>query len=267
MTAPRFDRAEIETLRITEAVILMAGAGSRLRGEAGELPKPLVPIAGRPLISYAIDSLDKAGVTTLHVIVGANAGSLLTALEPLIPEHMFLKPIENPDWQKQNGISVLSAAGKIASPFFLAMGDHLFEERILHELLRRSEVSHLNLAVDKKIDSIFDLDDATKVQTRNGRIISIGKELGEYDAIDTGVFLCPPELFEYLERAKRNDDCSLSDGVRLMAADGKARAIDIGDAWWQDVDTPAMRERAEAGVRRLTTDSSAGQPFTFSAHR
>ena len=30
-----------------------------------------------------------------------------------------------------------------------------------------------------------------------------------------------------------------------MAAEGKVRAIDIGDAWWQDVDTSAMRKRAE----------------------
>ena len=51
------------------------------------------------------------------------------------------------------------------------------------------------------------------------------------------------EIFDYLERAKsgsRGSDCSLADGVRLMAGDDKVRAIDIGDAWWQDVDTPQM---------------------------
>ena len=34
-----------------------------------------------------------------------------------------------------------------------------------------------------------------------------------------------------------------------MAAEGKVRAIDIGEAWWQDVDTFAMRARAEEELR------------------
>lgn len=89
-----------------------------------------------------------------------------------------------------------------------------------------------------------------KVQTQGDRIVAIGKNLRNYDAIDTGLFVCPQEIFQYLERAKKNDDCSLADGVRLMAEDGKARAIDIGEAWWQDVDTATMLQQAEA--RMLT---------------
>ncbi len=52
-------------------------------------------------------------------------------------------------------------------------------------------------------------------------------------------------MFEYFERAKQRGDCSLADGVRLMAADNKVRAIEIGDAWWQDIDTPEMLQQAE----------------------
>jgi hypothetical protein len=36
-----------------------------------------------------------------------------------------------------------------------------------------------------------------------------------------------------------------------MAADGKVRAIDIGPAWWQDVDTPEMRAHAEENLGAL----------------
>jgi choline kinase len=164
---------------------------------------------------------------------------------------MRLNGIPNPDWQKQNGISVLCAAGKARAPFFLTMGDHLFQTTILEQIAKRSDRTQLNLAIDQKIETIFDIDDAMKVQIRNDQVIAIGKQLPDYNAIDTGIFLCPNELFDYLERAKQNGDCSLADGVRLMAADNKVKAIDIGDAWWQDVDTPEMRARAEEELRRL----------------
>jgi len=91
-----------------------------------------------------------------------------------------------------------------------------------------------------------------KVKTRGDRIIAIGKMLANYDAVDAGLFICPREIFDYLERAKQNGDCSLCDGVRLMAADDKVRGIDIGDAWWQDVDTPHMLRHAEEKLRSPT---------------
>jgi len=235
--------------KIKEAVILMAGSGSRLNGADAGLPKPLIPIGGRPLISYAIDSFAQVGVTKLHAVVGARSEMLVREIGNLIPESMTLNPIHNPEWQKQNGISVLCAAGSIRSPFFLAMGDHLFEPSILQRLLAESDLPQLNLAIDRKTDSIFDLDDAMKVQTNGNSVTTIGKHLEDYDAIDTGLFLSPPEFFEYIRRARQNDDCSLADGVRLMATAEKVKAIDIGDAWWQDVDTPEMRERAETGAR------------------
>lgn len=230
---------------ITDAVILMAGTGSRLRGGADAIAKPLIPIGGRPLISYAIESFEKIGVKTLHGVVGPNGDKLAAAVAPLLPAHMQFRPISNPDWQKQNGVSLLTAAGKVRAPFFLAMGDHLFEPSILNELVAQADLACLNLAVDRKIDSIFDLDDAMKVQTENNLIVGIGKKLESYNAIDTGIFLCPQIIFDYLRRALKGGDCSLADGVRLMAADRNALAIDIGEAWWQDVDTPEMLQRAE----------------------
>jgi choline kinase len=132
------------------------------------------------------------------------------------------------------------------------MGDHLFESSIVTALLRDADFSQLNLAIDRKIGSIFDLDDAMKVRTESNRLVAIGKKLEPYNAIDTGIFICPELIFEYLRRVLKNDDCSLADGVRLMAEEGNARAIDISEAWWQDVDTPEMLARAEEEVARLS---------------
>jgi 1L-myo-inositol 1-phosphate cytidylyltransferase len=234
---------------VSEAVILMAGSGSRLRGADETFPKPLVPICGRPLVCYTIDALSGAGINKINFIVGYQSERLRPAIEKLVPSTIESHFIENPAWQKQNGISLLAAANHVTASFVLTMSDHLFDNAIVDLLLKSADVDLLNLAVDRKIDSVFDLDDAMKVVTAGDKVADLGKTLRDYDAIDTGLFVCPPEIFTYLERAKQNEDCSLADGVRLMAADGKVRAIDIGAAWWQDVDTPEMLRQAEKRMR------------------
>ena len=238
--------------RISEAVILMAGCGSRLRGADETFLKPLLPIHGRPLVSYTIEALARSGIGKIVAIVGFESRRLGPALKKLIPSTMELDLVENRDWQKQNGISALAARSHVSAPFLLTMCDHLFDRRVVDLLIEHTENRALNLAIDKKLDSVFDLEDAMKVQMRNDRVTAIGKDLQDYDAIDTGLFVCPEEFFDYLERAKKNGDCSLSDGVRLMAADGKVHAIDIGNVWWQDVDTPAMLQKAERSLRQAS---------------
>lgn len=227
---------------ITDAVILMAGTASRLQG----LAKPLIPIQRRPLISYTLEALEKVGVRNVYGIVGSKGDELAAALAPLIPGGMNFHAVSNPDWEKQNGVSLLTAEGKARAPFFLVMGDHLFDPAILERLLEHAQPGELNLAIDKKIASVFDLDDAMKVQTEDEFVVAISKTLSTYNAIDTGIFICPESIFDFLRSVLRDGDCALADGVRAMAQQRKVRAIDIGEAWWQDVDTPAMWQHAEA---------------------
>ena len=234
---------------IQEAVILMAGQGSRLRGADTTFLKPFVLVDGRRLISYTLDALVHGGIRTVHFVVGYESERVIAGVKQLVPPGLSASFLENYRWQKQNGVSLLVAAGHVTRPFLLTMSDHIFENAIVDRLLGSFAPEFLNVAVDRKLDSIFDLDDAMKVQTRENTIINIGKDLRDYDAIDIGLFVCPVEIFDYLERAKSGsdkNDCSLSDGVRLMARDNKVRAIDISEGWWQDVDTPEMLQRAES---------------------
>ncbi len=242
---------------VSEAVILMAGQGSRLRGSDNRVLKPFVPVFGRPLISYTVDALLRRRIRTVNFVVGYESKRMIAQLEQLIPLDLSASFIENRDWRKQNGISVLAAADHVGAPFLLMMSDHIFDGAMIDRLLDNFDPGLLNIAVDRKLDSIFDLQDAMKVQTRRNSVTDIGKHLREFDAIDTGLFVCPLEIFSYLERAKSDSsqtDCSLADGVRLMAADGKVRAIDIGESWWQDVDTPPMLQHAERQMAAQRSD-------------
>ena len=239
---------------ISEAVILMAGSGSRLRNSDETFLKPLVPVLGRPLVCYVIDALIEAGINKINFILGYQCERLRAEMEKLAPPKREWVFIENPHWQKQNGISLLAATNQVTAPFLLTMSDHLFENAIVDLLIESADFDLLNLAVDRKIDSVFDLDDAMKIQTDGDKVVAIGKNLPDYDAIDTGLFICPEAIFDYLERARSGssgNDCALADGVRLMASDGKVRPIDIGEAWWQDVDTPQMLLRADDRMRAV----------------
>ena len=202
----------------------MAGTGSRLRGSADTIAKPLIPIGGRPLISYALESFEKAGVERIHAAVGPNGDELAAAVAPLLPPRMQFHPISNPNWQKQNGVSLLTAAGKVRAPFFLAMGDHLFEASILDRLLSESDPTRLNLAIDRKINSIFDLDDAMKVRIDGNRLVAIGKNLAD-STPSIRAFSCPNN--STLSAGFCGTMIAPYDGVRLMAEEGTL-AIDIG---------------------------------------
>jgi choline kinase len=233
---------------VSEAVILIAGQGSRLRGADRNCLKPFVPVLGRPLLSYTLETLSTAGISNAYFVVGYESERVIAEAKQLIPPHITASFILNRDWQKQNGISMLAAAGKVTAPFLLTMGDHIFDDTIFDCVLDNFEPDLLNIAIDRKLDSIVDLDDAMKIQTRGNKITGIGKNLSSYDAIDTGLFVCPAEIFPYLKQAKAingADDCSLANGIALMAADGKVRGIDIGSGRWHDIDTPQVLEHAE----------------------
>ena len=201
---------------VSEAVVLIAGQGSRLRGADKNRLKPFVPVLGRPLLSYILEALSGAGISTIHFVVGYENERVIAKAKQLVPPNITASFIVNRDWQKQNGISLLAAAGHVNAPFLLTMGDHVFDDTIIDCLLENFKPGLLNIAIDRKVHSIVDLDDAMKVQTRGNKVTGIGKNLRRFDAIDTGLFVCPLEIFAYLEQAKSKNggsDCSIANGV------------------------------------------------------
>lgn len=230
-----------------KCLIIAAGMGTRLaaRGDS----KPLVELAGKPLIERVISTVAEGGVLDFYVVTGYNGDKIrrrLTAFAQNNPVTVAF--IDNDRWKEPNGISVFCAHKKLTEPFFLVMSDHLFDAGIISDMSREGITGgDVKLAVDTRIDNnpLVDLDDVTKVQTQNGCIVNIGKHLESYNAFDTGIFLCTPALFGALEESIAEGDASLSGGIRKMAAEQKARVFDIGNRTWIDVDDDAAFEKAE----------------------
>jgi len=235
--------------RITRAIVLAAGLGSRLNGN--ETPKPLRPVSGVPLLVRVLRSLEDVGIREAIIVVGHRGDLVRRTLQSVAGIGLELRFVENPRFHAKNGVSLLAAKPYIDGECLLTMSDHLYSPELPRRLLDADLPNGAcALAVDRDIARCFDIDDATKVVTGNGRIVEIGKELPDYDAIDTGVFRIGPALVRELEAlVEKNGDASLSDGVRALSDRGGFFACDVGDARWIDVDTPEAMERAEAMLR------------------
>jgi 1L-myo-inositol 1-phosphate cytidylyltransferase len=233
-------------LKTNVAVILAAGLGTRLNSVSGSLPKPLVRFEGIPLLEHVMSRAQQAGIERFVIVIGHQGNIVRRWFAESRLRGTPVTWVENPDYHKKNGISLLKARHAVDQPFLLLMSDHIFEPDTAASLLRQPlEKDQAILAVDHKLDCIFDMDDATKVVHVADRVISIGKSLKHYDAVDTGMFVCSPAVFDALEAVVKDGNCSLSDGMQYMASNRKLRAYDIEDAIWQDIDTPEMLDFAQ----------------------
>ena len=238
------------SVEIPPVVILAAGEGRRINSTR---PKPLVPLLGQSLLERTLRTCASVGARQFVVVVGHEAEQVRVHLGPL-GERLGVRIacVHAEDWSLGNGASTLAAASEIGNRrFFLLMADHLVDPEILRKLLLDVPGSgEVCLAVDYDRCQVFDLDDATKVRCHNGRVAAIEKDLYEWDATDTGVFLCTPALFAALESTDDGGQHSLSHGIAELASRGFVRSVDVTGCRWLDIDTPESLAEAE---RRLLT--------------
>lgn len=232
-----------------EAVIIAAGYGSRLRDISES--KPLTPIAGIPLLELGVRQAAAAGATRVVVVTGHEAEKVEAAL-PTLAERAGIPVVAQrvDDWSKPNGFSVMAGASRIDGDYLLMMADHIFSAAVLQQLAKAGSSDRgVTLGIDRRITSpLIDPDDATWVQTdARGFIRAIGKTIREYDAVDCGAFLATPELAAAIaEAVAAGKSGSLSDGMQRLADKGRAATLDIGEAWWLDVDDQRAHALAEA---------------------
>ena len=232
-----------------DALIIAAGFGSRLRDISDS--KPMTPIAGIPLLELGVRQAKAAGVKRVVVVTGHEADRLEAAL-PALAERAGI-PVEAQrvaDWSKPNGWSVMAGASVIDGDYLLMMSDHIFSAPILRDLAKAGGADRgVTLAIDRRCNNpLVDPDDATWVKLDEaGFIRAIGKTIPEYDAVDCGAFLATPELASAIRAAIDEGKAgSLSEGMQKLADAGRAATMDIGTAWWLDVDDPRAHELAEA---------------------
>jgi len=227
-------------------LIIAAGMGGRLREKGPS--KPLVHIKGAPLLERVIARARGAGADRFFVVSGYRGEEVRASLDAFSArEAIPIVHIVNEDWERANGVSVLKAKPFLKGRFLLTMCDHLVDPDILRALVSAPvEPDTVTLAVDFNIHaSINDLEDVTRVKCCDGRIEHVGKVIRDFNALDTGIFLCTPILFDALEASQAAGDDSLSGAMNVLARWDRARAFDIQGRLWLDVDDALSFSKAE----------------------
>ena len=238
------------------ALILAAGLGSRLYPQTNT-SKPLIRVLGLSLGERVVCTLLDIGIRRFLVTLGHEAETVRAHFSDIARRRgVTVDFVEVEGWERGNGASALATKGRTGdASFFLVMTDHLFDPEIARALAEDPPApGEMHLAVDRDKDGIFDLDDVTRVKIDDGRIQAIEKNLGDWDAGDTGVMLCTSGLHEGLERAAARNEHGLSDGLSELAGEGRARTVDVTGISWLDVDTPDALREAE---RRLMRDQGS----------
>ncbi len=228
-----------------EVLIIAAGRGSRLSHRFA--PKPLVPIFGLSLIERTIMSARTAGITRFKIVVGYKADQIIKKIGNGDKYGVHVDHLFTPDWKKGNGVSVYRAKDCFNDHFVLLMSDHLFDASILKNLLRiDKEKDRCFLCIDRRLDGDhFNVDDVTKVWVEDGKVCRIGKRLEQFNAVDTGIFLCSPVIFDALKESISQGKYSLSDANQILSDQGKLKTLDIGENFWIDVDDRETLKKAE----------------------
>jgi MurNAc alpha-1-phosphate uridylyltransferase len=119
-------------------MILAAGLGKRMRPLTASQPKPMVRVAGKPLIDHALDRLAEAGiakaVVNVHYLADALEAHVLARAAPKVTVS------DERDLLLETGGGMVKALPQLPDPFFALNADNIWldgPKSAFHELSRR----------------------------------------------------------------------------------------------------------------------------------
>ena len=239
-----------------KAVVLAAGRGQRLSGSGPALPKPLVPLAGKPLVGHTLHALAEAGLERALVVTGHGERAVRQGAQEWA--RLPLEFAANPHFHQGASYSLAAARDFCGDDaFLLVMCDHAFSPELIAALLDSAAARPLGatcrVAADRAPRSDAYADEATKLATDDdGYVTAIGKSLAAWDALDAGAFVCSPAIWAAVRAVP--DDCGLSDICAQLARERRLGTVDVTGRFWYDIDTAADLREAE----RLLAADAAG---------
>lgn len=219
-----------------KAIILAAGKGTRLYPVTLTMPKPLVPVANKALIKYAIDTLTGMGATEIGLVVNSLDSpirkKLGDGLETVgVPLHYI----------EQANPRGLAHAVKLAQPFLgnepfiMYLGDNIFQDP-MNELFERFEQTGAGAAIaltEVTNPSAFGIAEVEGNAIK--RLVEKPKVPPSNLAI-AGVYVFQPAIFDaidHIEPSWRNE-LEITDAIQYLLDQGHPVIPYVVDGWWID---------------------------------
>ncbi len=235
-----------------DAIILAAGFGSRIKDYIGVPGKQLLRIGGMELILYSISSLWLNGVNYFLIVVNP---ILMKHIERVVERHSLRLGYNydlslNPYRGSGNGYSLLIGLRdytrlRSRDRVLVSVSDHIYHPDMPKTLINSFIEGYDIIVLGDNDPECIDVEEATRIKTDpSGRVLDVGKDLREYNYIDTGLFIFndPLKTVEVLKDSKPNID--LRDVVKYKGLNSIVVPC-RKNCYWIDIDTFTDLSRLE----------------------
>jgi len=228
-----------------KAMILAAGEGTRLRPLTGERPKPLFPIANRPVIHHVLDKARRAGIREVVVNLHYRADEIKAACGDGSRWGIKIHwSVETQLMGTAGGVKKMEHVLKDA-PFIILSGDGVSDVDPLAVLAFHKKRKALGTMVTKAVDYRFEY--GITLSGRNGRITKFIEKPSWGDVFsntaNTGIYLFEPTVFKHIPSGRPYDF-----GKELwpkFLKEGRPIYAMKFDGYWCDVGNLSEYRRAE----------------------
>ena len=233
--------------RLTKAVVLAAGRGTRMGNLTDDVPKPMVKVKGTPILESIVRGLVANGIDEILIIVGYRKDVIIEYFGDC---EAFGCKVSYVEQIVQDGTGkVVELANECAGddPFLLSYGDILVPAESYKPLVN---VDGVDGKLTVKIDE--DVRKGGAVFIENGIVTDLIEKGGD-DAptspyYNAGIYVFSPSIFDYTARLELSPrgEYELTDAIKAQVDDGlKLEAVELtGD--WADVRDPDVLEGLNA---------------------
>ncbi len=215
-----------------QAIVLAAGEGSRMRPLTKNMPKVMLPVAGKPFLEHIVLRAHAAGIENFVLVVGYGADAVRSHFGD--GSRLGIK-IEYVVQEKQlgTGHALMAAERKAADRFLVLNGDVLLDVQSLKEMMAQEAAV-----------SAIKVDDPTRYGVfleENGYFKSVIEKSQKPPSklANAGIYLFPRSIFDALRSAPISErgEYELTDGLNLLAVKEKLKIVllnrwlEIGRPW------------------------------------
>lgn len=234
-------RIELLRLMMKKAVIMAAGDSTRMLPLSANVPKHLLPVAGRPLIFHTLDALQKAGITETLVIYGYHGEKLREAIEAQQWKNMEISFVLQKERQ-----GTAHAAGHAegfvgADDALLMNGDIMLGPDSFEGLVSYHEAADYELTV-----SVRPVEDPTAygiVEVQNGKAVKMiekpKREELVSNLVNAGFYIIGESIWEAIRntRPSARGELEITDSIEMIIEKGNVGAFTL-PSWWIDIGKP-----------------------------